>query len=45
MKVIAGLDKRYGRSRTEKVEDAIEDLFKFREDIHEDDDELMMAMI
>ena len=43
-KVIALLDKRYGRSRTEKVEEAIEDLFKFREDIHEDDDKLMMAM-
>ena len=44
-KVIALLNKRYGRSRTEKVEDAIEDLFKFREDNPKDDDELMMAMI
>ena len=38
------LDMRYGRSRTRKVEDAIEDLFKFREDNYEDDDELMLAM-
>ena len=37
-------DIRYGRSGTEKVEDAIEDLFKFREDNYEDDDELMLAM-
>ena len=42
---VAGLlDIRYRRSRTEKVEDAIEDLFKFREDNYEDDDELMLAM-
>ena len=38
------LDSRYGRTRTEKVEEAIEDLFKFREDQYEDDDELMLAM-
>ena len=31
-KVISLLNKRYGRTRTEKVEEAIEDLFKFRED-------------
>merc|ERR1712082_232820 len=37
---VAGLlDIRYGRSRTEKVKDAIEDLFKLREDNYEDDDE------
>ena len=42
---VAGLlDIRYGRSRTEKVEDVIEDLFKFREDNYKDDDELMLAM-
>ena len=40
MKVIEFLDIKYGRSRTEKFEDS----FKFREDIHEDNDELMMAM-
>ena len=38
------LDSRYGRSRTKKVEEAIEDLLKFREDQYEDDDELMLAM-
>ncbi len=43
-KVIALLNERYGRTRTEKVEEAIEDLFKFREDQFEDDDELMLAM-
>ena len=43
-KVTGLLDIRYGRSRTEKVEDVIEDLFKFREDDYEDDDALMLAM-
>ena len=43
-KVITLLNERYGRTRTEKVEEAIEDLFKFREDHFEDDDELMLAM-
>ena len=38
------LNERYGRTRTEKVEEAIEDLFRFREDQYEDDDELMLAM-
>ena len=38
------LNERYGRTRTEEVEEAIEDLFKFREDQYEDDDELMLAM-
>ena len=38
------LDLRYGRSRTERVEEAIEDLFRFREDDCEEDDALMMAM-
>ena len=28
----------------EKVEEAIEDLFRFREDNYDDDDELMLAM-
>ena len=32
------LDIKYGRSRTERVEDAIENLFRFREDNYEDDD-------
>ena len=43
-KVAELLDARYGRLRTEKVEEAIEDLFKFREDQYEDDDEFMLAM-
>ncbi len=43
-KVTRLLDSRYGRTRTEKVEEAIEDLIKFREDQYEDDDELMLAM-
>ena len=43
-KVITLLNERYSRTRTEKVEEAIEDLFKFREDQYEDDDELMLAM-
>ena len=43
-KVTRLLDSRYRRTRTEKVEEAIEDLFKFREDQYEDDDELMLAM-
>ena len=39
-KVVELLDVKYGRSRTEKVEEAVEDLLKFREDQYEDDDEL-----
>ena len=38
------LNERFGRTRTEKVEEAIEDLFRFREDQYKDDDELMLAM-
>ena len=43
-KVIGLLDVKYGQSRTEKVEDVIEDYLKFREDQYEDDDELILAM-
>ena len=43
-KVVTLLNERYGRTHTEKVEEAIEDLFKFREDNYNDDDELMLAM-
>ena len=43
-KVVELLDARYGRTRTEKVEKAIEDLLKFREDHPEDVDQLIMAM-
>ena len=35
---------KYGISRTEKVEDVIEDYLKLREDQYEDDDELILAM-
>ena len=38
------IDVRYGRSRTEKVEDAMNDLLKFREDDYEDDIDLMLTM-
>ena len=38
------MNEKYGRTRTEKVEEAIVDLFKFGEDKYEDDDELMLAM-
>ena len=40
-KVMELLHEKYGRSRTEKVEEAIEDLFKIREDQYEDEDDLM----
>ena len=43
-KVVTLLNERYGRTRTEKVEEAIEDLFKFREDHYDDDYELMLAL-
>ena len=43
-KVIELLDAKYGRSRTEKVEEVIEDYMKFREDQYEYDDELILAM-
>ena len=38
------MNERYGRTRTEKVEEVIENLFRFRENQYEDDDELMLAM-
>ena len=43
-KVIGLLDVKYGRSRTEKVEDVIKDYFKFREDKYEDDDIFILAV-
>ena len=42
-KVIQLLDKKYGRSRTEKVEEGVEEMMKFREDHYEEDDDLIMA--
>ena len=44
-KVIRLLDKRYGRTRTEKVEAVIENKFRYREDQYEDDDKLMLAIL
>ena len=38
------LDMEYNRSRTEKVEDVIEDYIKFWKDPYEDDDGLILAM-
>ena len=43
-KVIELLDVKYGWSRTEKVEDVMEDYLKFREDQYEDNYELILAM-
>ena len=43
-KVIGLLDTKYGRTRTEKVEEQVEDLLKFREDQFKDDDDLVLAM-
>ena len=34
----------YGRSQTEKVEEAVKEIMKFREDYYEEDDDLIMAM-
>ena len=38
------LDIKHGRLRTEKVKDVIEGYLKFKEDRHEDEDELILAM-
>ena len=43
-KVIGLLYVKYSQSRTEKVEDVIDDYLKFREDQYEDDDELILVM-
>ena len=43
-KVVKLLDVKYGRSRTEKVEEAVKDPLKFRKDQYEDDNELILAM-
>ena len=43
-KVVELLEVKYGRSRTEKVEEAIEYLLKFREDQYEDNVEMMLVM-
>ena len=38
------LDIKYGRTITEKVEECVEDLSRVREDQHEEDNELILAM-
>ena len=43
-KVVGHLDGKYRRSRNEKVEEVLEDIFKFREDQNKDDDDIMLAM-
>ena len=43
-KVLGLLDVKYGRIRTEKVEECVEDLLKFREDQYKEDNELILAM-
>ena len=43
-KVLELLDLKYGRTTTEKVEECIEDLMKFREDQYDEDDELILAI-
>ena len=42
-KVTGLLDTKYSRIRTDKVEEAVEDLLKFREDEFEDDNDLILA--
>ena len=43
-KVVQLLNKKYRISRTEKVEEAVKEIMKFREDYYEEDDDLIMAM-
>ena len=43
-KVVELLSKKYGKSRTEKVEKAVDDMLKFREDSYEEDNDLIIAM-
>ena len=43
-KVLQHLDIKYGQSRTEKVEECVEDLLRFMEDQHEEDNVLILAM-
>ena len=44
IKLVGLLDTKYGRPRTEKVEEAVEDLLKLKEDPFEDDDDLILVM-
>ena len=38
-KVLGLLDVKYGRTRTEKIEEYVDNILKFREDQYEDDGE------
>ena len=42
--VLELLDIKYGRTRTEKIEEIVEDWMKFRDDQFEDDRELLLGM-
>ena len=43
-KVVALLDIKYGRSRTEKIQECVEDILKFKEDQYEEDGELILTI-
>ena len=38
------LNKNYGQSRMERIEECVDDIIKFREDLYEEDNELILAM-
>ena len=42
--VLELLDLKYGRTRTEKIEEVMEDWIRFRDDGFEDDGELLLGM-
>ena len=43
-KVLELLEGKYGRSSTEKIEECVKDILKFREDQYEENKELILAM-
>ena len=43
-KVLELLEVKYGRSRTEKIEECVDDILKFREDQYEDEVDLILVM-
>ena len=43
-KTLELLEVKYGRSRTEKIEECVDDILMFREDQYEDDGELILAI-
>ena len=44
VKAINLLEAKYGRSRTEKIEECVDDILKLREDQYEEERELLLAM-